>query len=319
MVEKRKIAIIGAGNVGISVAFALINQNNIGLKEIVLLDVAEEKAKGETLDLAQGVQFLKSSVKVYYGSYSDCYNADFGIITASVSSSNIIKNRLELATENTKLVSNITKELLNFGFNGIFIIATNPVDLMTYVVKKVSDFPREKVIGTGTIIDTARLKYYLSKHYNVSTDNVEAYVLGEHGDSSFALWSHCKIGCENILDLLTKDKSSMTNLHEIFSKVQKNGNEIANLKGNTCFTIAMSIVRIIKAIYLDENIILPVSTYLQGEYQICDTCLGLPCILNQNGIDKVLNIKLNKSEQKKLEKSYNVLSKVKETDVIPYI
>lgn len=316
---KRKICVIGTGFVGSSLVYSLLNQNRLSINEIVLIDVNEEKATGEMMDLSQGAVFNQSHTKVLVGHYPDCKDADIAVITAGISSSTKIQDRLDFTKANTKIFKEITKEVVSSGFQGIFIVASNPVDLMTYVVKHVSQFPKEKVIGTGTLLDTARLQHFIGEAFHVSADAVQAYVLGEHGNSCFIPWSYCTIGNRSMLQLLASQHCSLTQLDQLYFKTKEAGFEIAARKTTTYYAIGMAINRIITAIYQNENVILPVSCFLDGQYQANDICLGVPAIIHQNGIQEIISLSLSKQESQKMLESYHILKEIKEKQVLPIL
>ena len=199
MLKKRKLVLVGTGLVGMSMAYSLLNQG--GIDELVLIDIDKQKAEGEAMDLSHGIPCSVNEIEIYAGDYSDCKDATVVVITAGIAQ-RPNQTRLELAKTNAKIIKQITKSVVNSGFNGIFLIASNPVDLMTYVAYKVSGFPTQKVIGSGTVLDTARLRYLIGKTLNVSTKNVHAYIMGEHGDSSFVSWSNSYVGCKKLQEIV---------------------------------------------------------------------------------------------------------------------
>lgn len=196
MIGKRKVILVGTGFVGMSMAYSLLNQGNAsGVNELVLIDVLKDKAEGEAMDLCHGLPCSPSHMKIKSGDYSECKDADIVVITAGLSQKPG-QTRLELSTANAKIMKDITEQVVASGFNGIFLVASNPVDLMTKVVQEVSKFPTRKVIGSGTALDTARLRFLVGEYLNVSNKNVHAYIMGEHGDSSFVPWDHAYVGCK---------------------------------------------------------------------------------------------------------------------------
>lgn len=281
-----KIVIIGCGNVGMSYAYALLNQRtNVG--EIVLIDVNLEKALGEAMDLNHGIPFAPNKIKVSAGNYKDCHDADIICIAAGVNQ-RPGETRLELLNNNKNIFKSIIDEVIKSGFNGIFLIATNPVDIMTYIVYKYSKFSHSKVIGTGTTLDTARLRYLIGEELNINSKNIHAYVMGEHGDSEFVSWSNAFVGTNKVSKYLNTDK-----LGDIALKVKNAAYEIINRKGATYYAIGMVLVRITNAILNDENTILTVSTYNEEN----DIFIGMPSIVGRNGIVKTMNLALNKTEE----------------------
>ena len=293
---KNKVVIIGCGNVGMSYAYALLNQKTY-VNELVLIDLNYEKTVGEAMDLNHGLAFAPSNVITRAGNYNDCKDAKIVVIAAGANQE-IGETRMDLIHKNDKIFKSIIENVNKSGFNGIYIIATNPVDVMTYITWKHSGFDTSRVIGSGTTLDTARLRYEVAKRVNISPKNVHAYVIGEHGDSEFVPWSNANIGIQNIKDFLN-DKD----LNEICDNVRNAAYEIIERKGNTSYGIGMSLVRITNAILGDENLILTISSYDPNN----DVFVGGPTIVNRNGADKRIYVKLNEEETEKLTNSINVL------------
>lgn len=309
MVEKRKVVLVGTGFVGMSMAYALLNQG--GVNELVLIDVAKEKAVGEAMDLSDGVPCASARMVIRAGDYDECKDANIVVITAGVAQKPG-ETRLDLAKTNAKIIKEVTENVVKSGFKGIFLIASNPVDVMTYVVGKVSGFPTNKVIGSGTVLDTARLRFLVAEHLNVSSKNVHAYIMGEHGDSSFVPWSKSYIGCKPLKDIIEERKEPEDVLENIYKQVQQEAYEIINKKKATYYGIGMGLTKIIKAILNDEHEILTVSTYLNGEYGQNDIFIGVPAIVNASGIQEILNLKLSEEEKEKFNHSCSVLNEMKE-------
>ena len=309
MVEKRKVVLVGTGFVGMSMAYALLNQG--GVNELVLIDVAKEKAVGEAMDLSDGVPCASARIVIRAGDYDECKDANIVVITAGVAQKPG-ETRLDLAKTNAKIIKEVTENVVKSGFKGIFLIASNPVDVMTYVVGKVSGFPTNKVIGSGTVLDTARLRFLVAEHLNVSSKNVHAYIMGEHGDSSFVPWSKSYIGCKPLKDIIEERKEPEDVLENIYKQVQQEAYEIINKKKATYYGIGMGLTKIIKAILNDEHEILTVSTYLNGEYGQNDIFIGVPAIVNASGIQEILNLKLSEEEKEKFNYSCSVLNEMKE-------
>lgn len=309
MIEKRKIVLVGTGFVGMSMAYSLLNQG--GINELVLIDVLKEKAEGEAMDLAHGISCAPSDINIKSGDYDECKDANIVVITAGLAQKPG-QTRLDLATANAKIMKEITENVVKSGFKGIFLIASNPVDLMTYVVKTVSGFPASKVIGSGTVLDTARLRYLIGKYLDVSSKNVHAYIMGEHGDSSFVPWNHAYVGCKKMLDIMEDNKHPKEDLEKIYTDVQQAAYEIINRKKATYYGIGLGLTKIIKAILNDQNEIMTVSTYLNGEYGQKDIYIGVPAILNSKGARDIIELKLEDGERERFEKSCNVLRTMKE-------
>lgn len=289
-----KVVLVGMGNVGASYAYSLINQKT-SIDELVLIDINKDKVLGDLLDLNHGLVLTESKIKLKHGDYSDCVDADIVIIAAGANQKEN-ETRLDLLNKNSKIVKEITENVVKSGFKGIFLIATNPVDIMTYVVRKYSNFSSNKVIGTGTMLDTARLKYYLSQRLRINSSNINAYVLGEHGDSSFVLWSKIDAGVISINNLLTKDDKEI-----IETEVKRAAYKIINYKGETSFAVAECLVKLTEAIFNDENVIYPISAPVNDIY------IGMPSVINKNGIKGVIKVNFTKEEEEKYNKSYKIL------------
>ena len=309
MVDKRKIVLVGTGFVGMSMAYSLLNQG--GINELVLVDVLKDKAEGEAMDLAHGMPCAPSDMIIKSGDYEECKDANIVVITAGLAQKPG-QTRLELASANAKIMKQITESVVASGFKGIFLVASNPVDLMTYVVKEVSGFDSSKVIGSGTVLDTARLRYLLGKYLKVSSKNVHAYIMGEHGDSSFVPWNHANVGCKKIKEIMKDNKHPVTDLEKIYTEVQQAAYEIINRKKATYYGIGLGLTKIIKAILNDQNEIMTVSTYLNGEYGQEDLYIGVPTIINRKGAREVLELQLEGAEKERFENSCKTLLSMKE-------
>ena len=311
MLEKRKIVLVGTGFVGMSFAYSLLNQG--GVNELVLVDVLKDKAEGEAMDLAHGLSCAPSRINIKSGDYSECKDANIVVITAGAAQKPG-QTRLELAQINTKIMEDITKKIVATGFKGIFIIATNPVDIMTYVVAKVSGFPKNKIIGSGTVLDTARLRYILSEYLSVNSKNVHAYVMGEHGDSSFVPWTHCYVGCKKVTEILEDRHQDAIILDDIYKDVQQAAYEIINRKKATYYGIGLALTNLVKAILNNENQILTVSAKLEGEYKHKGLYIGVPAIINSKGVRELLELRLTEKEQNQFDFSWDTLERtIKET------
>ena len=308
MIGKRKVILVGTGFVGMSMAYSLLNQGNAsGVNELVLIDVLKDKAEGEAMDLCHGLPCSPSHMKIKSGDYSECKDADIVVITAGLSQKPG-QTRLELSTANAKIMKDITEQVVASGFNGIFLVASNPVDLMTKVVQEVSKFPTRKVIGSGTALDTARLRFLVGEYLNVSNKNVHAYIMGEHGDSSFVPWDHAYVGCKKVQDILKDAKKDLTELDKIYVEVRDAAYEIIEKKKATYYGIGLGLTKIVKTILNDTNEILTVSAYLNGEYGHKDIYIGVPAIINSNGARELLELELNENDQKRLDDSCEILS-----------
>ncbi len=305
-----KVVLVGTGFVGMSMAYSMLNRG--GISELVLIDIDKEKTVGEEMDLSHGLPFAPQKMIIKAGDYSDCKDAEIVVITAGAAQKPG-QTRLELAEVNTKIVKQITKNIMESGFNGTIIVASNPVDLMAYVVYKVSGLPKNRVIGSGTVLDTARLRYMIAEYLNVSSKNVHAYIMGEHGDSSFVPWSHCYVGCKKLIDILEDNNTPIEELEKLHQNVINAAYEIINRKKATYYGIGMSLNRLVRAILDDENVIITVSTYLEnGEYGQNDVYIGVPAIVNKNGIRELLKLDLNEKEQEQLNKSCKLIKQMRE-------
>lgn len=308
MIGKRKVVLVGTGFVGMSMAYSLLNQGDTtGINELVLIDVLKDKAIGEAMDLAHGLPCSSSHLKVKAGDYLECNDADIVVITAGLNQKPG-QTRLELSTANAKIMKDITRQVVASGFNGIFLVASNPVDLMTKVVQEVSNFPTNKVIGSGTALDTARLRYLIGKYLNISNKNVHAYIMGEHGDSSFVPWDHAYVGCKKIKDIMKDAKRNLDDLDKIYVDVRDAAYEIIEKKKATYYGIGLGLAKIVKSILNDTNEILTVSAYLNGEYGHNDIYIGVPAVINSNGARELLTLELNESDQKHFDDSCKILT-----------
>jgi L-lactate dehydrogenase len=307
-----RVVLVGTGAVGCSYAYSMINQGVA--EELVLIDVNEAKAEGEAMDLNHGMPFSPSPLKVWSGTYQDCESADLVVITAGLAQKPG-ETRLELVEKNTKIFKQIVGNIMKSGFDGIFLVATNPVDILTYVTWKESGLPKERVIGSGTVLDSARLRFSLGQSFNVDTRNVHAYIIGEHGDTELPVWSHTSIGVQQIETALAeKNGLNKERLEEIFINVRDAAYHIIERKGATYYGIGMSLVRITKSILNNENSILTVSAYLDGEYGHSDVFIGVPAIINRSGIREIIEIDLNEQEKEQFNHSVTVLKKTMDSE-----
>ncbi len=305
-----KVVLVGTGFVGMSMAYSMLNRG--GINELILIDIDKDKTIGEEMDLSHGLPFAPQKMIIKAGEYSDCKDAEIVVITAGVAQKPH-QSRLELAETNANIIRQITKDIVASGFEGIFIVASNPVDLMTYVVFKESGFPKNKVIGSGTVLDTARLRFLIADYLKVSSKNVHAYIMGEHGDSSFVPWNHTYIGCKRLIDILKDNEYPMEDLEKIHKGVINAAYEIIDKKKATYYGIGMSLNRIVRAILDDENAILTVSTYLEnGEYGENDVYIGIPAIINKNGVRELIKLEMTTEEQEKLDNSCKLLKEMRE-------
>ncbi len=304
--DKRKVAIVGTGMVGMSYAYAMLNQS--ACDELVLIDLNMERAKGEAMDLNHGLPFAQSSMHIIAGGYEECRDADIVVICAGVAQKEG-ETRLDLLQRNAKVLESVTKSIMASGFMGIIVVATNPVDIMARVVQECSGFNHKRVIGTGTILDTARLRYMVGEYFSVDPRNIHGYVIGEHGDSEFVPWSQTLLSTKRVLDICQQDnKYKIEDLEQISNQVRTSAYTIIKAKNATYYGIGMSMVRLTKALLGNENSVLTVSAKLAGEYNQNGVYVGVPCILGRNGIESVLEIELTEEEKAKFESSCKTLS-----------
>ncbi len=303
--DNRKVVLIGAGMVGMSYAYSLLNQN--ACDELVLIDLNKKRAEGEAMDLNHGLAFSAANMKIYAGEYEDCKDADIVVICAGVAQKPG-ETRLALLKRNAKVFRSIIEPVTASGFDGIFLVATNPVDIMTKITYVLSGFNPRKILGTGTALDTARLRYLLGEYLRVDPRNIHAYVFGEHGDSEFVPWSQAQLATKSILQLCDENPEiDRERLKEIESEVQGAAYKIIEAKNATYYGIGMALTRITRAIFGDESSVLTVSAMLKGEYGQTDVFSGVPCIINKNGVQRVLKLALTQEELGRLEQSCNVL------------
>ena len=302
-----KVVVVGAGKVGSTTAFSIVNQ---GLCEDVrLIDVDRERAVGEALDMGDSVFFMSRNMSVHAGGYDECADADIVIVTAAAPMPKDSNDRLEMLRPSLGVVRSVVEQVMASGFDGIFLVVSNPVDVMAYYTWKVSGLPRERVIGSGTLLDTARLCRALSDMYDLAPASVEAYVLGEHGDSEIVSWNSATIGGKRVDDVL-RDNASRTRgvtRDELRKRTVQAGWDIFSRKGNTCYGIASSTASIAKSILFDENRIMPVSVYLDGQYGIRDTFLSVPTIVDHTGAKEIVEIDLLPDELEALRSSADLL------------
>ena len=307
MIERRrKVSIIGAGFVGATTAFALMNSGVA--TEICLFDINMDKAMGEVMDLVHGTSFVKP-VNIYAGNIEETKDSDIVIITAGAAQREG-ETRLDLIEKNYNIFKSFVPQIAAASPNAILLVVSNPCDVLAYITYKLSGFPSERVIASGTVLDTSRLKYVMGKYFNVNNNNVHAYVLGEHGDSEVVSWSTASIAGESFDEYAKKFNLEWDNDVKavIESDVKNAAYEIISKKNATYFAVALAVNRIVEAILRDENTILTVSCLMQGEYGIDDVYLAVPTILNSTGAVRIVNPIINDEEElKKLQESANVL------------
>lgn len=292
----KKVVIIGCGNVGMSYAYALVNQRTY-VNELALIDLDENRVSGEVMDLNHCLAYAPGKIDIHVGTYDDCRDASMVVIAAGANQKPG-ETRLDLINKNAAIFKNIIGSVMSSGFNGIFLVATNPLDIMTYITYKYSKLPSNRVIGSGTSLDSARLRYLVGDKLGINPKNVHAYVVGEHGDSEFIPWDNAVIGLQKVSDFLTVDE-----MNEISENVKNAAYEIINKKGATYYGIGSTLVRITNAILGDENLIFSVSNYDKEN----DVYVGTPAILNKDGVKNRIFIALNDEDTKKMENTIKVI------------
>lgn len=305
---KPKISIIGAGSVGIRYAYALMFS---GLaRSIVILDLDKPHAEGEVLDLSSSMPFV-SPVQIIAGDYPDIKDSDLIVITAG-RKQKPNQTRLELVQDNVNLFKAIIPEIAKYDKDGVFLIATNPVDILSYAAHKISFKPWSKVIGSGTVLDSARLRLLLSQHCNIDARNIHAYILGEHGDSEFPVWSKAMVGAALLEEqcLNCNKCNHREDLSRIFAETRDFAYKIIERKGETSYGIGMALTRITEAIIKDENSVLPVSCFVQNYYGKTDLYMSLPAVVNKSGIREILDVRLNNKEIEQFKKSADTIKTV---------
>lgn len=310
MINIQKAAVVGCGFVGSSIAYALMQKGTFS--ELVLLDANHAKAEGEAMDISHGLPFAHA-MDIYAGEYEDIKDASVVIITAGANQKPG-ETRLDLVQKNAAIMKSIISEIKRVGCEGILLIVSNPVDILTRIALVESGFPKERVIGSGTVLDTARLKYLLSQKLDVDSRNVHAFIVGEHGDSELAAWS-----CANIYGIGLKEFAKLRGfasfdeeMDEIYHGVRDSAYEIIERKGATYYGIGMAAARIAEAIVRDSHTVMPVSVSLNGEYGLKDLCLSIPAIVGKGGAEQILEIGFSREETEKLEKSAAELKAVLE-------
>jgi L-lactate dehydrogenase len=306
-----KVAVVGAGYVGSTTAYTLMLSGLVS--ELVLIDINKDKAEGEVMDMNHGMPFVRP-VDLYMGDYKDCAGADIVILTAGANQKPG-ETRIDLVKKNTEIFRGIINQVLKYNSDCILLVVTNPVDILTYVTYKISGFPKNRVIGSGTVLDTSRFRYLIGQKVDIDPRNVHAYIIGEHGDTEVPTWSlaniagipmdeYCK-GLEFCLGEATRK--------EIYENVKNAAYEIINKKGATYYAVALAVRRIVEAIVRNENSILTVSSLIEGQYGVNNISLSLPSLVNRRGIDKVLDIPINSEEMMLLSKSARALKEAADT------
>lgn len=314
-ISNTKVVIIGAGMVGSSAAYSLIVQGICA--EVVLIDKNYERAYGEALDLKHGIEFLNRNVHIKAGGYEECKDADIIVITASIPMHNI-KSRNDLLNGNIPVMNEVVDSIMESGFDGHIIVVSNPVDILSYYVFKKSGLPKEQIMGTGTSLETARLKTLIGDIVNIDPRSVTAYVIGEHGKTMTVPWSHVLVGGKVFINAIedNKERFKDVDLDKIVENTAQVGFEVYDRKGSTQYGIASAVAGIIKSILHDERRMISISTYLDGEYGEYDVFCGVPAILGKEGVIEIAQYKLNEDEKEKFGESIKAIKyKIKDLNL----
>lgn len=303
-----KVVLIGAGDVGIAYAYALVNQGTVD--HLAIIDIDEKKLEGNVMDLNHGVVWAPSRTRVTVGTYEDCKDASMVVICAGAAQKPG-ETRLQLVDKNVNIMNSIVGDVMKNGFDGIFLVASNPVDLLTYAVWKASGLPHERVIGSGTVLDSARYRYMLSEMENVAPTSVHAYIIGEHGDSELPVVSSANIAGVHMSRRSESDPDYNQRIEKIFEQTRDAAYHIIDAKGSTSYGIGMALARITRAVIQNQGVALPVSTYLQGEYGAEDVYMGTPAIVDRSGVNRAIELQLDEHEQERFNKSFNTLNDIK--------
>ncbi len=306
--QKNKIVVVGAGNVGEAIAYTLMVRHQAS--EIVLVDLNEARAEGSALDIAHGTSFFRQ-VNVRKGGYEDCADAGIIIVTAGVARKPG-QTRLDLAKINVSIIKSVARSIMEYAKDPLIVVVSNPADIMTYVIREETGLPAERVIGSGTSLDTARFRYLISQSCGVDVRNVDAFILGEHGDSQVPIWSCASIG-GNKIEAYAQENGLELDKEAIAVRTREGGAEVIAKKGATFYGIAMSVSRIVEALTEDENAVLPVAHVLGEEFgDWSGVAISMPCVLNVNGIVKTLHIPMNSQEKEAMDASAKTLKDFQE-------
>jgi L-lactate dehydrogenase len=304
----RKVGIIGSGAVGTTFAYSLLIS---GLtSQIVLVDVNKQRAEGEAMDLNHGVPFT-SPTRIWAGEYSDCEDADIVVIAVD-KGQRIKQSRLELASGNYALFKEIVPSIVKYNKDCILLVVTNPLDAMTYAAMKLSGFPKNKVIGSGTALDTARLRFLLGDYLKIDPRNVHAYIIGEHGDTEVPVWSLANVAGIRLKDYcpLCGVEYNIDEFSKLFLRVRNAGYDIIERKGRTNYAVALALTKIVQSILRDENAILTVSTFLEDYHGVSDVCLSVPVVLGKDGVREIIKLPLDQQEVSDFQKSAGIITSV---------
>lgn len=302
-----KIILVGDGAVGSSFAYA---STILGVgRELGIIDINEKKAEGDAMDLSDVLSFTNPK-RIYKADYKDCKDAEVVVITAGIPQKSG-ESRLDLIEKNLKIFKDMIGKIVASGFDGIFLVASNPVDILTYATWKYSKFPANKVIGTGTTLDSSRFKKEIANLIGIDPRSVEAFIMGEHGDSEFAVWSHTNVGGMPLYEWVkTHSETDEKELLDTFDKVKNAAYEIIDKKGATFYGIGMALTRIVEAIINDQNSVFSTSSYLDGEYGLKDIYIGVPSVIGKDGVKWVLEVPLTDIEDERMKESAKTLKKI---------
>ncbi|WP_214842459.1 L-lactate dehydrogenase [Exiguobacterium sp. s150] len=296
-----RIAVVGAGWVGISFAYQL--STAALCEELVLIDSNHAKAEGEAMDLNHGISFAPSPVRIWAGDYSDCRDADIVVITAGAAQK-LGQTQMDLAEQNATVVRDVTNQVMASGFDGILVVATNPVNVMAHVAWKASGLPKRRVIGSGTVLDTARLRYKVGEYFDLSPRNCHVYYLGEHGAGGFVAWDNARIYGKSIAQLLAEnDQYSQADLDDIYQRVRDAANQIIEYKSAAYYAIGLGLLRIVRAVVRNENSVVTIGAHLDGEYGASGLHIGVPALIDRTGIRQIIEIDLTEDEQQQFNAS----------------
>lgn len=302
LTQGNKIVLIGAGAVGSSYAYAVVNQ---GISdELVIMDANEKKATGDVLDLQDGIVYAPSSMKIRFGDFDECAEAAIVVICAGVAQKSG-ETRIDLVHRNIAVFEEIVSKIMDTGFNGIIIVATNPVDILAYATWKFSKLPKERILSSGTILDSARLRNILGREFQTAPTSIHAYIIGEHGDTQLPYWSAATLYGQKIALKLSDERKEAIGI-----EVRDAAYKIIDSKGATFYGIAMGLARITKAILRNEQVVLPVGALQSGENGHEDVFTGVPCLINRQGVEKVFTLDLDADEREKFDASVKALKDI---------
>lgn len=302
-----KVILVGDGAVGSSFAYA---STILGIgRELGIIDINEKKAEGDAMDLSDVLSFTNPK-KIYKADYKDCKDAEIVVITAGIPQKSG-ESRLDLIDKNLKIFKDMVEKIVSSGFDGIFLIASNPVDILTYATWKYSGFPANKVIGTGTTLDSSRFKKEIASLIGIDPRSVDAFIMGEHGDSEFAVWSHTNVGGLPLYEWVkSHSQTDEKALLNSFYKVKNAAYEIIDKKGATFYGIGMALARIVEAIINDTNSVYSTSSYLDGEYGLSDIFIGVPSVIGKDGVKWVIEVPLTDTEDERMQESASTLKDI---------